>query len=143
MKIISFIYVFILYILFVPGFLITKHRSCKLIYSLLFAIMLYATFDLINADIENMNGDITVQLSNMKSLVDSIQKNAELIDVNVDNKIFHDAPVDSSGIENLCKEKIKEIDSYKEKIKDLSSKLEGYGELENLISKLKETIQTL
>ena len=74
MKPITSIYIFVLYILFVPGFITTASNNMKtnLLYSFLFAIVLYCTFDLVNYSYENYQ-QYDVDVKGVNSLVDLLK----------------------------------------------------------------------
>lgn len=101
---INFIYLFALYILLIPGFLIKQHKKCHLLYSLLFVIIFFITYELVNMNLESMSGntmDVDIESGNIKDLVGSIEKNSKLIDVDVQNTIVTTPAIDTTGITEI------------------------------------------
>ena len=143
---INFIYLFALYILLIPGFLIKQHKKCHLLYSLLFVIIFFITYELVNMNLESMSGntmDVDIESGNIKDLVGSIEKNSKLIDVDVQNTIVTTPAIDTTGITDVCEKKIKEIANFKQQISDLTGELDKFSGTEELVANLKNSVSTL
>ena len=70
------LYIFALYILLIPGVLIKKNYSLseKILYSVLFAVILYFTYDLVDEKREFMNVNInSTGVDNIKKISDSMK----------------------------------------------------------------------
>ena len=83
------LYIFALYILLIPGVLIKKNYSLpeKILYSVLFAVILYFTYDLVDQKREFMNVNInSTGVDNIKKISDSMKSTTGL-SVDYDNTV--------------------------------------------------------
>ena len=83
------LYIFALYILLIPGVLIKKNYSLseKILYSVLFAVILYFTYDLVDEKREFMNVNInSTGVDNIKKISDSMKSTTGL-SVDYDNTV--------------------------------------------------------
>lgn len=166
MKIILYIYIFALYILCIPGFLFKTKLSemNKLLFSLLFTLILYFSLNFIDQNIENYEEKTSVTMSginNLVNLVDNYNKEKET-NIDIQNEI---KGTENSGAEcwnalgktqkdlEVLKIQLnsydgtwdalsnldKEIITYKEKVASLQETLDGYKGSKNSMEKL--TIQ--
>ena len=136
MNFLSFIYLFSLYVLFVPGIMYkNKHM---LLHALLFTIILYFTFDFVYKTRESMNSDI----SKLHGLVNTLNKeiNDKIINANVTNVYNITPESDNSGIVELCEQTISQIEGYKKQVEDLTEQLSQYEGTKELILSLHNTI---
>ena len=136
MNFLSFIYLFSLYVLFVPGIMYkNKHM---LLHALLFTIILYFTFDFVYKTRESMNSDI----SKLHGLVNTLNKeiNDKIINANVTNVYNITPESDNSGIVELCEQTISQIEGYKKQVEDLTEQLSQYEGNKELILSLHNTI---
>jgi hypothetical protein len=75
MKMITYIYLFALYILFIPGFLRKTKPNMQnyLLHALLFSLVLYLTYDLVNQKTKENYNEYDVNVTGVNSLVDLIK----------------------------------------------------------------------
>tara|TARA_B110000008_G_scaffold278570_1_gene322793 strand:- start:638 stop:1876 length:1239 start_codon:yes stop_codon:yes gene_type:complete len=91
MKIITYIYIFALYVVFTPGFLVktTLNIENYLLYSLLFCIIFFFTIKLVDRDLENYEQQVSLKMNGLNNLVDLVktrQKNQET-NIDIQNQI--------------------------------------------------------
>ncbi len=150
MKNITFIYIFALYVLFIPGFCLKQN---KLLHSLLFSLCLYVTYDIVNNNVENY--ETSVEVKGMDNLGDSIKKHEKKDDrtVVVNNKIRNLPKINyetKNSESGLLATSYNLIDTLKEENKNLNSSLKIYegdndkmDELKNQIDSYKNQMSAL
>lgn len=86
MKIITIIYIFFLYVLFTPGFLMkTKfNMETYLLHALLFSIVFFFSVKIVNGNKENYEGEMSLNMSGMNNLVDLIKSHKKDQEMNID-----------------------------------------------------------
>ena len=131
MKIISFIYIFALYILFIPGILI-KNKSLGLLCSLLFSILLYFTLDTIDGT--------------FKELLES-KTESQSINVTFKN-VAGDSPSNETQTAEYLVDAYSELYNIQANIKELEKMLNSYSGtnqqmniLQDLYNKIESTYQ--
>ena len=141
MKLITSIYVFTLYILFVPGFITTASNNMKtyLFYSFLFAIVLYCTFDLVNYSYENYEQH-DVEVKGVNNLVDLLKlpfsgDNSKKIDIN-----NHVGGTDSSNKNAQC---WNALGKHQKELEIIKYQLDSYSGTDDSIDKLNTQLNTL
>lgn len=149
MKMITYIYIFALYILLTPGFLRKTKlnmQSC-LLYSLVFSLMLYFTYDLVNqANIENYN-EYDVDVKGVNSLVDLIK--TQFGGSGGEKKIdIHNQIAGSQGNSNInCWNALgknqKEIEIIKVQLDSFSGTKKDIDKLNNQLNQLKQNVDSL
>lgn len=137
MKIITFIYIFALYVLFIPGFCLKQN---KLLHSLLFSVCLYFTYDIINNNVENYETNLQVKgMENVNDLIKK-QENQSSKTVTVNNKI-QELPKKNYDNENsdssLLSTSYKRIDILKEDNDHLTQTLKAYKGDDDKIDEIK------
>jgi hypothetical protein len=137
MKIITFIYIFALYALFIPG---VCFKQNKLLHGVLFSFCLYFTYDIINNNVENY--EATLQVNGMENVSDLIKKqeNQSSKTVTINNKI-RELPKKYYDNENsdgsLLSTSYKMIDTLKDKNDNLTQTLKAYKGDDDKIDELK------
>ena len=131
MKIISFIYIFALYILFIPGILI-KNKSLGLLCSFLFSILLYFTLDTIDGT--------------FKELLES-KTESQSINVTFKN-VAGDSPSNETQTAEYLVDAYSELYNIQANIKELEKMLNSYSGtnqqmniLQDLYNKIESTYQ--
>ena len=149
MKFITFTYIFVLYIIFVPGFLFKKH---KYIHSLLYALCLYFTLFIVNNTKENYSGEYSFQMKGLTNLGDLVSKNIKekTQTVFINNKVRDIPKKENESNDDLIIDAYKKINELKEENNILNQSLAGYkgdeskiDELNSQISKYKNKITVL
>ena len=137
MKIITFIYIFALYVLFIPVFCLKQN---KLLHSLLFSVCLYFTYDIINNNVENYETNLQVKgMANLSDLITKHEKNDSRT-VTVNNKIrnlpkkYYDNETNDSS---LLSTSYKRIDTLKEDNDHLTQTLKAYKGDDDKMDELK------
>ena len=129
MKIITFIYIFALYILFIPGILI-KNKGLGLLSSLLYSVVLYFTLDIIDGiqreslEQKMENQSINIRFKNIAG--DSIKKQTE-----TSEQLIH-------AYENLYKIRLN-IEELQKQLNAYSGTNKEFEILQNVYNKVKVT----
>jgi uncharacterized coiled-coil protein SlyX len=86
MKIITIIYIFFLYVLFTPGFLMkTKfNMETYLLHALLFSVVFFFSVKIVDGNKENYEGEMSLNMSGMNNLVDLIKSHKKDQEMNID-----------------------------------------------------------
>ena len=141
MKLITSIYVFTLYILFVPGFIMktSKNMTTYLLYSFLFAIMLFCTFDLVNYSLENYE-QYDVEVKGVNNLVDLLKlpfsgDDSKKIDIN-----NHMGGTDSSNENAQC---WNALGKHQKELEIIKYQLDSYSGTNDSTDKLNTQLNTL
>lgn len=148
MKPITSIYIFVLYILFVPGFITSASNNMKtnLLYSFLFAIVLYCTFDLVNYSYENYQ-QYDVDVKGVNSLVDLLKMqfsgdDSKKIDIN--NQIGgQNASNENAQCWNALGKNQKELEIIKYQLDSYSGSKESIDKLNTQLNNLTKEATTL
>lgn len=143
MNILTWSYVFLLYILFSRGILF---KSYNYLHALVFSIILYLTFDIVNHTREYLIDDkVEVDRTGVEDLVGNLEQqiNDGMLKVDINKEIHYSPEEDSTGLAKLCKEKIKDIQKYKEEIKKLTVKINVDVEIEDVVKRLQALIAKL
>lgn len=135
MKLITFLYIFVLYILLVPGFLFKKH---KYIHSLLYALCLYFTLFIVNNTRENYSSEHSFKMNGLINLGDllanNIKENTQTVFVN--NKVRDIPKKENDNNDDLIISAYKKIDELKKENTILNQSLAGYKGDESKIDEL-------
>lgn len=135
MKLITFLYIFVLYILLVPGFLFKKH---KYIHSLLYALCLYFTLFIVNNTRENYSSEYSFKMNGLINLGDllanNIKENTQTVFVN--NKVRDIPKKENDNNDDLIISAYKKIDELKKENTILNQSLAGYKGDESKIDEL-------
>ena len=135
MKLITFLYIFVLYILLVPGFLFKKH---KYIHSLLYALCLYFTLFIVNNTRENYSSEHSFKMNGLINLGDllanNIKENTQTVFVN--NKVRDIPKKENDNNDDLIINEYKKIDELKKENTILNQSLAGYKGDESKIDEL-------
>jgi len=135
MKLITFLYIFVLYILLVPGFLFKKH---KYIHTLLYALCLYFTLFIVNNTRENYSSEYSFKMNGLINLGDllanNIKENTQTVFVN--NKVRDIPKKENDNNDDLIISAYKKIDELKEENTILNQSLAGYKGDESKIDEL-------
>ncbi len=148
MKIITFIYIFALFVLCSPG-IMYNNGSFHFLSTLLFSIILYFSIDYIGNKKEYLteNDDLTIETTNLFSLVNKLNEKLDQkindINVEVNEKIRFTPIQDVSNITKQCLKKMQELEQYKVEVKQLKDDLASYIGLARTKVTLKKTLNKL
>ena len=150
MKMITYIYIFALYILLTPGFLRkTKlHMQNYLLYSLVFSLVLYLTYDLVNKkNIESYN-EYDVDVKGVNSLVDLIKtqfgssgSGEKKIDIH--NQIAGSQGNNNINCWNALGKNQKELEIIKVQLDSFAGTKKDIDKLNNQLNTLKQQVDGL
>jgi len=149
MKMIINIYIFILYILFIPGFLIKTKLNMQsyLLYSLLYSLVLYFTYDLVNQNTKENYNEYDVNVTGVNSLVDLIKTqfggsgNEKKIDIY--NQIAGSQGNNNINCWNALGKNQKEIEILKVQLDSYVGTKEDIDKLNNELNSLKQEVDGL
>ncbi len=148
MKIITLVYIFILYILCIPGFLFKKKYSI-IMHTSIFSVILLLTYDLVNETKENLSQEksASLEIENLDNLINSLNQKIDFemneIDILINNNIEHTKIKDGKIYIQKCFEKLDILKKYKLAIQELEYKIASYKELENSKKKLDTIVNKL
>ena len=150
MKIITFIYIFTIYILCSPGFLLNNGKY-YLLSSIGFSIIFYFSIDYMNNSKEFLSekDDSSVERTKIYNLVNKLDKKIDnkIAEANVEiyDKISFTPIEDVGNITQECLRKLQELEKYKLDISDLQDTFDYYEglpatkiTLQNTVSKIEE-----
>ena len=143
MNLITWIYIFILYVLCSRNVIFTKHNY---IHALVFSILLYLTFDFVNYYKEFFEEEkIEINNQGVEDLVNNLQKeiNENVLNVDINKQIYYSPQQDTTGIVEVCKEKVKDIQKYKDNIENMSKEVEKDLALKAVVDQMKTLITKL
>ena len=148
MKIITYIYIFALYVLFIPGFLIKRKLAidANILNSLLFSLILYFTFHLIEQNKENYN-EYNVDVKGVDSLVNFMKTQFgtsggdKQIDIN--NQVGGSHGDSNMNCWNALGKNQKEIEIIKVQLDSFAVTKEDIDKLNNQLELLKQEIASL
>lgn len=136
MKIITFIYIFFLYVLFTPGFFMKTKLNMEtyLLYALLFSIIFFFTIKIVDGTKENYEKQITLNMTGMNNLAGLIktQKKNNEMNIDIENQV--------KGSENSGAKCWNALGKTQKDIELLRLQLDSYGGNWETIQKLNETI---
>lgn len=145
MKLTSYLYIFALAVLCSPGFFL-KHKSTQnILYSLIFTVLLYITFDFVNKYTENYE-QYNVDVKGVDSLVDLIKtqsggNDSKKIDIN--NQLFQEAGADDANCWNALGKNQKELEIIKVQLDSYAGSKESIDKLNNQLETQKQEIDKL
>ena len=143
MNIITWIYVFALYILCSRGVYFKTH---KYIHAFVFSVILYLTFDFVDYNKESFEEDkIEINNQGVEDLVNNLQKeiNDNILNVDINKEIYYSPQQDTTGIVEICKEKIRDIQKYKDNIENMTKEVEKDIALKAVVDQMKTLITKL
>ena len=143
MNLITWIYVFILYVLCSRNVIFTKHNY---IHAFVFSILLYLTFDFVNYYKEFFEEEkIEINNQGVEDLVNNLQKeiNENILNVDINKEIYYSPQQDTTGIVEVCKEKVKDIQKYKDNIENMTKEVEKDIALKAVVDQMKTLITKL
>jgi len=143
MNIITWIYVFALYILCSRGVYFKTHQY---IHAFVFSVILYLTFDFVDYNKESFEEDkIEINNQGIDDLVNNLQTeiNDNILNVDINKEIHYSPEQDNTGIVELCKEKVKDIQKYKETIENLTQELDKDIALKKVVDQMESLITKL
>ena len=148
MKIITYIYIFALYVLFIPGFLIKRKFAidANILNSLLFSLILYLTFHVIEQNRENYN-EYNVDVKGVDSLVNLMKTQFgtsggnKQIDIN--NQVGGSQGNSNMNCWNALGKNQKEIEIIKVQLDSFAGTKEDIDKLNNQLELLKQEIASL
>jgi uncharacterized coiled-coil protein SlyX len=145
MKLTSYLYIFALAVLCSPGFFL-KHKSTQnILYSLIFTMLLYITFDFVNKYTENYE-QYNVDVKGVDSLVDLIKtqsggNDSKKIDIN--NQLFQEAGANDANCWNALGKNQKELEIIKVQLDSYAGSKESIDKLNNQLETQKQEIDKL
>jgi len=123
MKNITFLYIFALYVLFVPGFMFKQH---KWLHSVLFSVCLYFTYNLINRDMESYETSLEIKgATNLGDLIEKKEKESNTVVINNKIKSMPKTEYESQN-NDLLSTSFKTVDNLEKENKNLQRLLKGY-----------------
>ena len=148
MKIITYIYIFALYVLFIPGFLIKRKFAidANILNSLLFSLILYFTFHVIEQNRENYN-EYNVDVKGVDSLVNLMKTQFgtsggnKQIDIN--NQVGGSQGNSNMNCWNALGKNQKEIEIIKVQLDSFAGTKEDIDTLNNQLETLKQEVASL
>lgn len=148
MKIITYIYIFALYVLFIPGFLIKRKFAidANILNSLLFSLILYFTFHVIEQNRENYN-EYNVDVKGVDSLVNLMKTQFgtsggnKQIDIN--NQVGGSQGNSNMNCWNALGKNQKEIEIIKVQLDSFAGTKGDIDTLNNQLETLKQEIASL
>jgi len=149
MKMITYIYLFALYILFIPGFLRKTKPNMQnyLLHALLFSLVLYLTYDLVNQKTKENYNEYDVNVTGVNSLVDLIKTqfggsgNEKKIDIH--NQIAGSQGNNNMNCWNALGKNQKEIEILKVQLDSYSGTKQDIDKLNNQLNNLKQEVDSL
>ena len=145
MKLTSYLYIFALTVLCSPGFFIKNKPTQNILYSLIFTVLLYITFDFVNKYTENYE-QYNVDVKGVDSLVDLIKtqsggNDSKKIDIN--NQLFQEAGADDANCWNALGKNQKELEIIKVQLDSYAGSKESIDKLNNQLETQKQEIDKL
>ena len=144
MKFTSYLYIFALTVLCSPRFLIKDRSHNYILYSIIFTLVLYITFDFVNKYTENYE-QYNVDVKGVDSLVDLIKTqggtNEKKIDIN--NQLFQEAGADDANCWNALGKNQRELEIIKVQLDSYAGSKESIDKLNNQLDSQKEEINKL
>lgn len=145
MKIITYIYVFALYILFSPGFFVTSKMNLftYIVHGFCFTIFLYVTFDLVNSNKELFE-QATLSINGIDHLVNLIDSHKQQNETNIDiqNKIQGDDDSNRKCWNALGKTQ-KDLETLRIQLDSYDGSKETIEKLDAMVNDYKNKIITL
>ena len=149
MKMITYIYIFALYILLIPGFLRKTKLNMQnyLLHALLFSLVLYLTYDLVNQKTKENYNEYDVNVTGVNSLVDLIKTqfggsgNEKKIDIH--NQIAGSQGNNNMNCWNALGKNQKEIEIIKVQLDSYSGTNQDIDKLNNQLNSLKQEVDSL
>lgn len=148
MKSITYVYIFVLYILFIPGFLIKVKLNAEtyLLYSFLFALFLYCTFDLINNPFETFQQDYDIDVKGVDSLVNLLKtqmNNEEPKQIEINNQMSDGNGGGNAQCWNALGKNQKELEIVKTQLDHYSGTKESVDKLNKQLNGQKAELEKL
>ena len=145
MKLTSYLYIFALAVLCSPGFFI-KHKSTQnILYSFIFTILLYITFDFVNKYTENYE-QYNVDVKGVDSLVDLIKTQSggnEPKKIDINNQLFQEAGADDANCWNALGKNQKELEIIKVQLDSYAGSKESIDNLNTQLDSQKQEVDKL
>jgi len=148
MKSITYVYIFVLYILFIPGFLIKVKLNVEtyLLYSFLFALFFYCTFDLINNPFETFQQDYNIDVKGVDSLVNLLKtqmNNEEPKQIEINNQMSDGNGSGNAQCWNALGKNQKELEIIKTQLDHYSGTKESVDKLNKQLNGQKAELEKL
>jgi peptidoglycan hydrolase CwlO-like protein len=145
MKLTSYLYIFALAVLCSPGFFIKNKPTQNILYSLIFTVLLYITFDFVNKYTENYE-QYNVDVKGVDSLVDLIKtqsggNDSKKIDIN--NQLFQEAGADDANCWNALGKNQKELEIIKVQLDSYAGSKESIDNLNTQLDSQKQEVEKL
>ena len=145
MKFTSYLYIFALTVLCSPRFLIKDKSPNYILYSIIFTLVLYITFDFVNKYTENYE-QYNVDVKGVDSLVDLIKPQGgtnEPNKIDINNQLFQEAGADDANCWNAFGKNKKELEIIKVQLDSYAGSKESIDKLNNQLDSQKEEIDKL
>jgi len=145
MKLTSYLYIFALAVLCSPGFFIKNKPTQNILYSLIFTVLLYITFDFVNKYTENYE-QYNVDVKGVDSLVDLIKtqsggNDTKKIDIN--NQLFQEAGANEANCWNALGKNQKELEIIKVQLDSYAGSKESIDKLNTQLDSQKQEVEKL
>jgi len=139
----SFIYIFALAVLCSPGFFIKYKTAHYLLYSFVFTMVLYITFDFVNKYTENYE-QYNVDVKGVDSLVDLIKtQGGDEKKIDINNQLFQEASANDANCWNALGKNQKELEIIKIQLDSYAGSKESVDKLNNQLETQKQEMEKL
>jgi cell division septum initiation protein DivIVA len=145
MKLLSFIYIFALTILCSPGIFIKEKKPIYLLYSLVFAVLFYITFEFIYKNVENYE-QYNVDVKGVDSLVNLLKTqdgNNDSKKIDINNNLYQEESADQATCWNSLGKNQKELEIIKTQLDSYAGSKKAIDDLNNKLNAQKKEIDDL
>lgn len=145
MKLIVFIYIFALTILCSPGIFIKEKKPIYLLYSLVFAVLFYITFEFIYKNVENYE-QYNVDVKGVDSLVNLLKTqdgNNDSKKIDINNNLYQEESADQATCWNSLGKNQKELEIIKTQLDSYAGSKKAIDDLNNKLNAQKKEIDDL
>lgn len=145
MNLTSYLYIFALAVLCNPGLFIKDKSPHYILYSLIFTLVLYITFDFVNTNTENYE-QYNVDVKGVDSLVDLIKMQGgtnEPKKIDITNQLFQETGAEEANCWNALGKNQKELEIIKVQLDSYAGSKESVDKLNNQLDSQKKEFEKL
>ena len=143
MKFTSNLYIFALTVLCSPGFFIKYKTTHYILYSFVFTLVLYITFDFVNKYTENYE-QYNVDVKGVDSLVDLIKtQGGDQKKIDINNQLFQVEGTNDANCWNALGKNQKELEIIKVQLDSYAGSKESVDKLNNQLDSQKQEVEKL
>lgn len=143
MKFTSNLYIFALTVLCSPGFFIKYKTTHYILYSFVFTLVLYITFDFVNKYTENYE-QYNVDVKGVDSLVDLIKtQGGDQKKIDINNQLFQVEGTNDANCWNALGKNQKELEIIKVQLDSYAGSTESVDKLNNQLDSQKQEVEKL